>query len=70
MVKQKKPFSPLDAHSLGFPLLHQISFLITIKIIGYIAVFTTKMVVFVLTDLGTFSILLNMKNGLFSPKSP
>jgi hypothetical protein len=46
MVKQKKPFSPLDAHSLGFPLLHQISFLITIKIIGYIFVFTTKMVVF------------------------
>jgi hypothetical protein len=46
MVKQKKPFSPLDAHSLGFPLLKQISFLITTKIIGYIAVFTTKMVVF------------------------
>jgi hypothetical protein len=46
MVKQKKPFSPLDAHSLGFSLLHQISFLITTKIIGYVFVFTTKMVVF------------------------
>jgi hypothetical protein len=46
MVKQKKPFSPLDAHSLGFSLLHQISFLITTKIIGYVFVFTTKMAVF------------------------